>query len=429
MENENRENISNLVEAAPAPSPADSAAPGTQKYRTPLIIVSVLLIACVLYSGFQTYYIFRLNNGLEGILSYTRAFNDTPANNDPVSVIEDLADPNKITSANLPEPWFSLEEAASIAPSDKQRLTTVEIVQLVSPATVSLSIVGVDDGKETKLSSGTGFIITEDGYIVTNQHVVVLADAAVSTYYVTVILPGETTPVRAEVVGTDEQTDIAVLKVDTDRKLPCVTLGDSNTLQAGELAVAIGNALGTLDDTVTVGVISATAREFVRNGYYVEVIQTDASINPGNSGGPLINSFGEVIGITNSKIVTTTSESLGFAIPINSVKKIIEDLINYGKVVDRPYLGISVRYVPDESYFGAQGGIFVAEIVRDGPGDLAGLKLGDQILTVDGVEIKETGDIIKVRDSHKVGDVVDFEIIRDGKQITLPLTIGDSADA
>lgn len=442
MENENRENISNLVEAAPevqavpaqaapapAPSPADSAAPGTQKYRTPLIIVSVLLIACVLYSGFQTYYIFRLNNGLEGILSYTRAFNDTPANNDPVSVIEDLADPNKITSANLPEPWFSLEEAASIAPSDKQRLTTVEIVQLVSPATVSLSIVGVDDGKETKLSSGTGFIITEDGYIVTNQHVVVLADAAVSTYYVTVILPGETTPVRAEVVGTDEQTDIAVLKVDTDRKLPCVTLGDSNTLQAGELAVAIGNALGTLDDTVTVGVISATAREFVRNGYYVEVIQTDASINPGNSGGPLINSFGEVIGITNSKIVTTTSESLGFAIPINSVKKIIEDLINYGKVVDRPYLGISVRYVPDESYFGAQGGIFVAEIVRDGPGDLAGLKLGDQILTVDGVEIKDTGDIIKVRDSHKVGDVVDFEIIRDGKQITLPLTIGDSADA
>ena len=429
MENENRENISNLVEAAPAPSPADSAASGTQKYRTPLIIVSVLLIACVLYSGFQTYYIFRLNNGLEGILSYTRAFNDTPANNDPVSVIEDLADPNKITSANLPEPWFSLEEAASIAPSDKQRLTTVEIVQLVSPATVSLSIVGVDDGKETKLSSGTGFIITEDGYIVTNQHVVVLADAAVSTYYVTVILPGETTPVRAEVVGTDEQTDIAVLKVDTDRKLPCVTLGDSNTLQAGELAVAIGNALGTLDDTVTVGVISATAREFVRNGYYVEVIQTDASINPGNSGGPLINSFGEVIGITNSKIVTTTSESLGFAIPINSVKKIIEDLINYGKVVDRPYLGISVRYVPDESYFGAQGGVFVAEIVRDGPGDLAGLKLGDQILTVDGVEIKDTGDIIKVRDSHKVGDVVDFEIIRDGKQITLPLTIGDSADA
>ena len=388
----------------------------------------MLLIACVLYSGFQTYYIFRLNNGLEGILSYTRAFNDTPANNDPVSVIEDLADPNKITSANLPEPWFSLEEAASIAPSDKQRLTTVEIVQLVSPATVSLSIVGVDDGKETKLSSGTGFIITEDGYIVTNQHVVVLADAAVSTYYVTVILPGETTPVRAEVVGTDEQTDIAVLKVDTDRKLPCVTLGDSNTLQAGELAVAIGNALGTLDDTVTVGVISATAREFVRNGYYVEVIQTDASINPGNSGGPLINSFGEVIGITNSKIVTTTSESLGFAIPINSVKKIIEDLINYGKVVDRPYLGISVRYVPDESYFGAQGGIFVAEIVRDGPGDLAGLKLGDQILTVDGVEIKDTGDIIKVRDSHKVGDTIEVVVERDGKEMTLSLTIADSAD-
>ena len=428
MENENRENISNLVEAAPAPSPADSAASGTQKYRTPLIIVSVLLIACVLYSGFQTYYIFRLNNGLEGILSYTRAFNDTPANNDPVSVIEDLADPNKITSANLPEPWFSLEEAASIAPSDKQRLTTVEIVQLVSPATVSLSIVGVDDGKETKLSSGTGFIITEDGYIVTNQHVVVLADAAVSTYYVTVILPGETTPVRAEVVGTDEQTDIAVLKVDTDRKLPCVTLGDSNTLQAGELAVAIGNALGTLDDTVTVGVISATAREFVRNGYYVEVIQTDASINPGNSGGPLINSFGEVIGITNSKIVTTTSESLGFAIPINSVKSIIESLINYGKVINRPYLGITVKYVADESYYGAKGGVYIAEIVENGPAEKAGIEVGDRIISMDGVEIVESGDIIKVRDAHEVGDAIDVVVERDGRQITLTLVIGDSAD-
>ncbi len=228
-------------------------------------------------------------------------------------------------------------------------------------------------------------------------------------------------------MGSDVQTDIAVLKVKTDRKLPCVTLGDSDSLQAGELAVAIGNAMGTFDDSVTVGVISSPSRQIVRNRYYVDIIQTDTAINPGNSGGPLINSFGEVIGITNTKIVTSTSENIGFAIPINSVKVIIENLINYGVVVNRPFLGVSVEQVADGAYFGAAGGVFVAELVKDGPAQNAGLILGDRILSMDGVEIRDTGDIIKVRDSHAVGDIIDVVIERDGKELTLSLTIGDSA--
>ena len=325
----------------------------------------------------------------------------------------------------MPEPWFSIEEASSV---NKQRMTTVDIVKKVSPATVPISIIGVDDGKETKIGSGTGFIITDDGYIVTNQHVVVIADQSVSTYYVTVILPDEESPVRAEIVGSDVQTDIAVLKVTSDRKLPSVTMGDSDNLQAGELAIVIGNAMGRFDDSVTVGVISAPLREINRNGYFVDIIQTDAAINPGNSGGPLINSFGEVIGITNAKIVTSTSESLGFAIPVNSVKKIIESIINYGKVVGRPYLGVSLQYVEDDSYFGARGGVYVAEIVKDGPADKAGFELGDKVIRFDGVEIKETGDIIRVRDKHKVGDTVEVIVERDGKEVTLNMTIGDSAD-
>ena len=307
-------------------------------------------------------------------------------------------------------------------------MTTVEIAKQVSPATVSLKVIGVDNDTETVIGSGTGFIITDDGYIVTNKHVVVIAEEAVSTYYVTVVLPGDDLPVRAEVVGSDTQTDIAVLKVDTDKKLPCVKLGDSDLLQAGELAVVIGNALGSLDDSVTVGVISAPSREINRNGYRVEVIQTDASVNPGSSGGPLINSYGEVVGITNSKIITSTSENVGFAIPVNAVKKVIEDIINYGKVVDRPYLGVSVRYVPEGSYYGAEGGIFVEEIVMNGPAYNAGFKLGDKLISMDGVEIKETGDIIKVRDSHKVGDTIEVVVERDGKEMTLSLTIADSAD-
>ena len=415
MENQNTEqNIE------PRRDSADESKERT--YRHTLVVMSLVLLACVLFSGFQSLYIFRLNTGLEGIMSYTRIFKSN-SNDDQESAIESIAESQN--KEELPAPWFSIEEASSV---NKQRMTTVDIVKKVSPATVPIAVIGVNDGKENKIGSGTGFIINEDGYIVTNQHVVVITDQSVSSYYVTVILPDEEVPVRAEIVGSDAQTDIAVLKVTTDKKLPCVTMGDSDTLQAGELAIVIGNAMGKFDDSVTVGVISAPSREITRNGYFVDIIQTDAAINPGNSGGPLINSFGEVIGITNAKIVTSTSESLGFAIPVNSVKSIIESIINYGKVVNRPYLGVSLQYVADDSYFGAKGGVFVAEIVKDGPAAKAGFELGDKVILFDGVEIKETGDIIRVRDSHKVGDTIEVVVERDGEEVTLTMVIGDSAD-
>ena len=416
MENDNYE-MNKRQERTPQDSKEKS-------YRLTIFVLSVILLACILFSGFQSIYIFKLNSGREGILSYTRTAGSNTSQTSS-AVPEETEDK---PAEELPEPWFSLEDAAYVPSADKTRLTTVEIAKQVSPATVSLSVIGVDDDIEKVIGSGSGFIITDDGYIVTNRHVVVLADVTVSTYYVTVVLPGDDLPVRAEVVGSDAQTDIAVLKVDTDKKLPCVKLGDSDLLQAGELAVVIGNAMGSLDDSVTVGVISAPSREINRNGYRVEVIQTDASVNPGSSGGPLINSYGEVVGITNSKIITSTSENVGFAIPVNAVKKVIEDIINYGKVVDRPYLGVSVRYVPAGSYYGAEGGVFVEEIVMNGPAYNAGIKLGDRLVSMGGVEIKETGDIIKVRDSHAVGDTIEVVVERDGKEVTLMLTIADSAD-
>ena len=416
MENDNKE-MNERQERIPQNSKEKS-------YRLTIFVLSVILLACVMFSGFQSVYIFKLNSGREGILSYTRTGSTTTE----TTTGEVPEETEGMPAEERPEPWFSLEDAAYVPSADKTRMTTVEIAKQVCPATVSLKVIGVDNDTETVIGSGTGFIITDNGYIVTNKHVVVLAEEAVSTYYVTVVLPGDELPVRAEVVGSDTQTDIAVLKVDTDKKLPCVKLGDSDLLQAGELAVVIGNALGSLDDSVTVGVISAPSREINRNGYRVEVIQTDASVNPGSSGGPLINSYGEVVGITNSKIITSTSENVGFAIPVNAVKKVIEDIINYGKVVDRPYLGVSVRYVPEGSYYGAEGGIFVEEIVMNGPAYNAGFKLGDKLISMDGVEIKETGDIIKVRDSHKVGDTIEVVVERDGKEMTLSLTIADSAD-
>lgn len=416
MENENKEtNVDR--EYIPPVNPKE------KKYRTTIMVLFALLLISVIFSGIQSVYIFRLNTGLEGILSYTRGIKRDTGNTS-----ETQKAPSDMSSKDLPEPWFSLEEAAVISSPGKTRMSTVDIVKKVSPATVSISIVGVDNGKETKIGSGTGFIITEDGYIVTNQHVVVYESAPENSYYAAVLLPDEKYPVRAEIVGSDEQTDIAVLKVNTDRKLPCVTFGDSDTIQAGELAIAIGNAMGTLDDTVTVGIISSPSREIVRKGYQVHIIQTDAAINPGNSGGPLLNSFGEVVGITNAKIVNSTSENLGFAIPINSVKKVIESIINYGMVINRPYLGVTMKAVSSNSYFGAIEGIYIESLIKDGPAENAGLCIGDRIISVDGVEIEEPGDIIKVRDSHEVGDSIDFVVERDGEQITIPLIIGDSAD-
>lgn len=420
MENENNEQLMNQTAKKPVRSDKEKS------LRFIIIALSLILLACAIFSGFQSFYIFRLNNGQEGIFSYTETQKKTDS--DPTSAIESLIDSDNPATDELPEPWFALEDAASVTDPNKTKMSVVDIVKEVSPATVPISVISVDDEKETKIGSGTGFIITSDGYIVTNQHVVELADKAVSTYYVAVVLPGNDEFVRAEIVGADEQTDIAVLKVDTDKELPCVTLGDSDTLQSGELAVTIGNSMGNFDDSVTVGVISAPKRQITRNGYLVDVIQTDAAINPGNSGGPLINSFAEVVGITNAKIVNSTTENLSFAIPVNSVKSIIESLINYGKVINRPYLGITVKYVADESYYGARGGVYIAEIVENGPADKAGIEVGDRIISMDGVEIVETGDIIKVRDAHEVGDAIDVVVERDGRQITLTLVIGDSAD-
>ena len=389
----------------------------------------VLIAVCVLsiaYSAIQTVYIYKLNMGLAGITTYL------DRGEDKLTGSEDKADGAELLAADkedLPEPWFSLEEAASISDPNKQKLSTVEIFNEVSPATLSIHLMGrVTNGKDTEIGAGTGFIITKDGYIVTNQHVVKYALSDPDTYYVTVSLPGEEEPVEAEIVGTDVQTDIAVLKVDYPEDLPCVTLGSSDALQTGELVIAIGNALGTLDDTVTVGVVSATDRVIRKDGYSISVIQTDAAINSGNSGGPLINSFGEVIGITNAKMVTDTSEGLGFAIPIDTVKEIIEDLINYGKVIDRPFLGVSVVKIEDGAYYGVVPGVYAAQLVPGGPADQAGIKIGDLIVSMDGFEISESDDIIDVRDTHEVGDVIEVVVVRDGKELTLSLEIGDSGD-
>ena len=384
-----------------------------------LIIVTV---SCIVFSMLQTIYVLRLASGSTGIMSYTGRTENTEE-------VSDEDEPSERTVSPVADPEFSLERAASVTDPDKETLSTIEIARLVSPATVSIYIMQdvTEDNPGTPVFSGSGFFISEEGYLVTNDHLVSDIEEG-ADYGIILNIPGREVPVHAEVVGSDPQTDIAVLKADGEEgPYPCVTLGDSDMLQVGELVVAIGNPLGRLEGTVTVGVVSALDRSVNNNGYTMDLIQTDASVNSGNSGGPLINSFGEVIGVTNAKV--STAEGLGFAIPISDVTEVIESLIHYGYVSGRPYLGVTVGNVASNAYYGATAGAYVAGVDPNGPSDLAGLKEGDMIISIDGVQITSSDDIIDVRDSHEPGDEIPVVVERNGRTIELTLVVGDSNDA
>lgn len=382
----------------------------------------IITICCVVFSCMQTLYVLRLASGSTGNMTYTAGMRsrdedeDSKSDNDTSNRVSPVADPE-----------FSLENAASVTDPNKETLSTTEIVRLVSPATVSVYVMGDINGQNTPVFTGTGFFVSEDGYIVTNEHVISAVEED-SDYSLLIHVPGYDIPVEAQLVGSDVQTDIAVLKVESqDEPYQYVTLGDSDMLQVGELVVAIGNPLGRLEGTVTVGVVSALDRQINNNGYTMDLIQTDASINSGNSGGPLINSFGEVIGVTNAKI--STAEGLGFAIPITDVRNVIQSIINYGYVANRPYIGITVGNVASDAYYGAVAGVYVAEVTPGGPADEAGVQEGDLIVSLDGVEINESDDIIDVRNSHAPGDEVSIVVERNGRRLELTMVIGDSNDA
>lgn len=248
--------------------------------------------------------------------------------------------------------------------------------------------------------SGSGIIISSDGYIVTNEHVI---DGATE---ITVILnTGD--EYTAALVGKDTKTDLAVLKIEKTG-LPAATLGDSTTVQAGELAVAIGNPLGQeFAGTVTAGVVSAVNRTMTVEGKTYNLIQTDAAINPGNSGGALVNQYGEVIGINTIKLSTDGVEGIGFAIAISEAKPILEQLTKNGYVTGRPLVGISVQATTQ--------GLVVAGVSEGSGAEKAGLQQGDLIAKVDGTFVKSTEELNAIRDKKSPGDYLTFTIMRNGE--------------
>ncbi len=268
---------------------------------------------------------------------------------------------------------------------------------------------------------GSGFIVGEDGYIITNNHVIASVDK------ILVKLQDDAHLYEAKVIGTDPKTDLALIKIDAKRVLPAVRLGDSDAIQPGEWVMAIGNPMG-LTATVTVGIVSAKGRTGFGLMQYEDFIQTDAAINPGNSGGPLININAEVIGINTFIVSPQVAEGLGFAIPVNIAREIFSQLKETGRVV-RGYLGVILQPLDEElaHSFGLKNtkGALVARVMPDAPADKAGLKEGDIILKFDGREVRDIQDLQMKVAGTVVGKKVPVAVWRDGKEVLLSLTTGE----
>lgn len=311
--------------------------------------------------------------------------------------------------------------------------TGIAVAQKVQPSIVGIkveytvnSIFMMQQG--TASAEGSGIIISEDGYILTNNHVI--NSSSSSSYYeigeankVTVFLYNDTTEYSATVVGTDAETDLAVIKIDKTG-LPAAELGDSDTVKVGEFSMAIGNPLG-MQSSVTGGLISALNREVTdSDGKTYKLIQTDAAINSGNSGGALVNSQGQVIGINTLKVAATGVEGMGFAIPINAAKPIYEQLIQYNKV-KRPYIGISGRDL-DETTAKRNNlveGIYVASVDEYSAAEKAGIKPGDVIIKADGKEIKTMNELNEIKNTHNIGETMNVTVNRNGQEKEITITL------
>ena len=314
--------------------------------------------------------------------------------------------------------------ASSTPPSDARNTPVVQAAKKVGPAIVGITNKAVardwfNRQVEVDNGTGSGVIFRSDGYIVTNNHVI---DGAKD---ITVALSDGRT-LKASLVGADPYTDLAVIKVDAEN-LPTAEFGDSDDIMVGEPAIAIGNPMGLeFQGSVTAGVISALNRTLNIGDNRVKLLQTDAAINPGNSGGALVNADGKVIGINSAKLAATGVEGMGFAIPINTVKPIIEELINNGHV-SYPYLGVGVLDKQTAAQAGyrlnVDAGVIVMQIALGGPADRAGIQQRDLILKVDGKETNTVADLRNAISEHNIGDTITITISRNGNVSDVEATL------
>lgn len=264
--------------------------------------------------------------------------------------------------------------------------------------------------------AGSGVILSKDGYIVTNNHVIEGASKVT-------VKTKDGKSYNADFVGTDKTTDLAVIKIKAENLTPAV-LGKSADLEVGDVAIAIGNPLGELGGTVTSGIISALDREINVDNQSMHLLQTSAAINPGNSGGGLFNDHGELVGIVNAKSGGENIEGLGFAIPIDHAKTVIENLIENGYVKGRPSLGVVLQAA--STINSDKENVYIAEVEKGKAADKAGLKTGDQILKADGKNVTSISDVKEAIDSHKAGDNMSFTILRENETKEIKVKLGEA---
>ena len=318
-------------------------------------------------------------------------------------------------------------EASNTSSSGKSTAnTTSDIVKKTADSVVEIATEGVKTGvfaqQYVVKGAGSGVIISEDGYIITNHHVIEGANS------VTVTLRDGNTSYTAAVIGSDSDNDIALLKVDATGLTPA-TFGDSSKLAVGDYVVAIGNPLGELGGTVTDGIISALARDVTIEEQNMTLLQTNAQISPGNSGGGLFNANGELIGIVNAKDSATEVEGIAFAIPINNVLDIIDDLKSYGYVTGKIDLGMQITDITSKDtafYYGVnQTGCYVLSVTRGSNAETAGFTTGDLITKVNGTSVSSSADVEKALENSKVGDNVKFTVYRNGTTKDLSLILAE----
>lgn len=343
-----------------------------------------------------------------------------------------VTQPNSAPAAAVPELPTSIE--SKISKGDTEGYTKTEIVQLAAPSIVGIGVEGtsIDWYGRNRITSGSGsgVIVSNDGYIITNDHVVAGAEK------IKVYLDNDT-EYDAALVGTDSRTDLAVIKIEASGLTP-VIMGNSDALLVGEDVIAIGNPLGELRGTATSGMVSALSRTITIGNREMTLLQTDAAINPGNSGGGLFNAKAELIGIINAKIASVATEGLGFAIPVNSARRTIKDLIDLGYVSGRAYLGVYTRNVA-LTQRGGKSGIFdfygepenietrvqVTEVAPNSAAESAGIKAGDLILQLDEATITTGNELAAAIAEYNAGDMAIIKLQRDKEELQVTVKFGE----
>ena len=308
--------------------------------------------------------------------------------------------------------------APTASSNDEDALSLQEIYEKMIPSVVSIV---------TNAGTGTGIVMSEDGYLITNCHVIAQAQQ------ITAMTWDETT-YTAALVGSDEASDLAVLKIEPDEALTAAEFGDSDALRVGDTVVAIGDPLGVkLRGTMTNGIVSAINRNLMVNDREMTLIQTNAALNNGNSGGPLINCYGQVVGVNAVKLSSyysqATVEGLGFAIPISTAKPIIDELIQNGYVAGRPAIGISGEQLPAAArvYYGLPEGVYVTYVAPDSGAWEAGVRKGDIITAINGTAVSSVDALNTVKNRYSAGDTVTLTIYRSGQTADVDITLMDEA--